>query len=48
MKLLSDVVFVSIKPSSMYLRKIKSPVVSLLVKKLSSHMSSTKSAICRL
>ena len=40
MSLLSDAVSVSMTPSSMYLRKIKSPVVSLLVKKASSLMSS--------
>ena len=33
MNLLSDVVSVSMNPSSMYLRKMKSPVVSVLVKK---------------
>ena len=48
MNLLSDGVSVNMNSSSMYLRKIKSPVVSLLVKKSGSHMSSTKSAICRL
>ena len=34
MNLLSDAVSVNMNPSSMYLRKIKSPVVSLLVKKI--------------
>ena len=48
MNLLSDAVSVNMNPLSMHVRKIKSPVVSLLVKKSSSHMSSTKSAICQL
>ena len=34
MSLLSNVVSVNMNPSSIYLRKINSPVVSLLVKKI--------------
>ena len=37
MNLLSDAVSVNMNLSSMYLRKIKSPVVSLLVKKNQVH-----------
>ena len=39
---------VNINPSSMYLQKIKRPVVSLFEKNVSSLSSKTKSAVCRL
>ena len=39
---------VNINPSSMYLQKIKRPVVWLFEKNVSSLSSKTKSAICRL